>query len=203
MNLGTQLKRFHDFLISTQVVIIHQSLAPKLIYQAFLQSLDKKIQPHDAAKCAAHSRAKRAPTTSAERLESARWPTRRPTTAQRGPDRGKPTRWRTCKTTPRTICESTRRLVHCSRRARQCEKDPVLYPSYHGQVLGRPCARRCDGAAMGPLPRATGSSPIAQGGRRSPTGRHAASGSSWASQDAAGWLLHDDRHPAMAASLFW
>jgi hypothetical protein len=33
MNLGTQLKWFHNFWMSTQVIKIHQSLALKLNYQ--------------------------------------------------------------------------------------------------------------------------------------------------------------------------
>jgi hypothetical protein len=42
MNLGTQLKWFHDFWTSTQVVIIQQSSARKLNYKPLLNSLEKE-----------------------------------------------------------------------------------------------------------------------------------------------------------------
>jgi hypothetical protein len=44
MNLGTQLKWFHNFWTSTQVAKIHQNSARKLIYNPLLDFLEKETE---------------------------------------------------------------------------------------------------------------------------------------------------------------
>jgi hypothetical protein len=51
-------------------------------------------------------------------------------------------------------------------------------------------------------PEQPGTSPTPLGGRHSPTGQGAASGSGWTGRDAAGRLLPEDGQPAKAATLF-
>jgi hypothetical protein len=65
MNLGTQLKWFHDFWTSTQVVKIHQSLVRKLNYQR-ISKIAKTRKPFSS----------RGPTV---------WPTRAARTRALGP----------------------------------------------------------------------------------------------------------------------
>jgi hypothetical protein len=80
--------------------------------------------------------------------------------ARKRPRRGSPqARQALMQKRPRANDNSTRSPTYYSWRVCLRKKDLVIYSLYHGQVPGRPCARRHDGTGMGPPHRATGNPP--------------------------------------------
>jgi hypothetical protein len=191
MNLGTQQKWFHDFWTSIQVTKICQSLVQKLIYKPLLAFLEKKGTEF----------------LGAARNQANNGPAARPNRAQRActrPTVGKSLRsGRLVKNAPALSANRPALLLTIPRELSNATKTLQTPLVTMARSLATPALAGTVTRAQARRPEQPETSPTPQGGRHSPTGQGAASGSGWTSRDVAGRLFHEDGQPTIAASPFW
>jgi hypothetical protein len=187
------------FWISTQVIIIHQSLTRKLNYKSITNLPGKKRKPSPQAQ----------PTPDGPPARSARAPATQPCETAHGarPTRGcgpggeNRRRAGNLLKSPQTHMQLHELYLHNSSSLQLSTKDPSITRLHNGEVPDAPAHAGATARARDRLPEQPGAPLTPLGGRHSPTGRRVASrtvgrarmqqdGSSTMTDNYKGWRRH-------------
>jgi hypothetical protein len=142
----------------------------------------------------------------AARIRANNGPAARPNYAQRAHaahGRERPALQAICQNAPALSANRPALLLTIPRETSKATRTLQTPPVTTARSLATPALAGAVARAQAHRSEHPGTSPTPLGGRHSPTGQGAASGSGWTSRDAAGRLLPEDGQPATAATPFW